>query len=344
MSQHFARAESLFLYAALPRPSSSLAAILAFLTLMSASPETQCRFRTASTGRQNTLNLYNGSRVNRAPSHLLSFTSLMGLAPSSFIFMGGKWRPRSHSHQDTCRGSPSFSFHLFIIWLHRILVTAHRTFGLCCHCNIFLAASQELFCLRHVDLVPWPGMKPRSPTLEQVLQGSPFILSSALDVTLSRRFSLLIPQTIAPASLAYSVCTSLYITCILLVCFPYYCWCKSSGIVCLRISSGRSWALVNSCQRWARRCSSPLTITPGSNVPPCQWAFCCGLGKDQRTDNRTRSQNSIPEEARGLAFCPGWWIWDFMSRLQLAPTIGANRQALPKGLVFFLLLLLLLFF
>ena len=90
MSQHFARAESLFLYAALPRPSSSLAAILAFLTLMSASPETQCRFRTASTGRQNTLNLYNGSRVNRAPSHLLSFTSLMGLAPSSFIFMGGK--------------------------------------------------------------------------------------------------------------------------------------------------------------------------------------------------------------------------------------------------------------
>lgn len=171
MSQHFARAESLFLYAALPRPSSSLAAMLAFLTLMSASPETQCRFRTASTGRQNTLNLYNGSPVNRAPSHLLSFT--MGLAPSSFIFMGGNWRPRSHSHQDTCRGSPSFSFLLFIIWLHQILVTAHRTFDLCCHCNIFLAVSQELFCLRHTDLVPWPGMKPRSPALERGCLGPP---------------------------------------------------------------------------------------------------------------------------------------------------------------------------
>ena len=38
----------------------------------------------------------------------------------------------------------SHFFFLLFIWLHRNLVVAHRTFDLCCHCSIFLAASQKL--------------------------------------------------------------------------------------------------------------------------------------------------------------------------------------------------------
>ena len=120
----------------------SLAAMLAFLTLIRASPETTVQVQDSQHRQTKHLELVQW--LSWAQS---TFSSVIIYQPhgASALFF--------HVHEDQdpvatripAEAAPhSRFFFLLFIWLHRILVVAHRTFDLCCHCSIFLAASQKL--------------------------------------------------------------------------------------------------------------------------------------------------------------------------------------------------------
>ena len=55
-----------------------------------------------------------------------------------------------------------FFFKYLFVWLFWVLVVARRTFDLHCGMQTFACSMQTLSCGMW-DLVPWPGIKPRSP-------------------------------------------------------------------------------------------------------------------------------------------------------------------------------------